>query len=396
MFSRTLPLGRIRGIDVRLSPALPLFALVVLWAFTTRFAPAHGLTVALVMGAAGMVLFFGSILVHELGHALEARHRDLEVVGITLSMFGGVTEMHAERQSARDELAVAAIGPYLSLLCAAVLGLVATFVADLLPTIPATRVGEVAGLLAWVNVALAVFNLIPGAPLDGGRVLRAALWAVLRDRQRAIVGAARFGQILWAVLLVVSIWGVVRSPAVRLTATLGAVVALFLFDAARREVTNARLDALYTDLTVGELLGPLPEVIRADTPASARPAPHAARDGEPGSRLALVVDAEGEAVALADLGAADQAAHDGADRDADRDDTRTTPLDGLPRADVGDDLHTLVERFQGPTDIVVVEREGRPFAAVTEREAARAVARLRSRRRASSARPRSDHEAVDA
>jgi Zn-dependent protease len=348
---------------------------VVLWAFTARFAPTYGLPVALTMAGSGMLLFFGSILAHELGHALEARHRDLEVVGITLSMFGGVTEMHAEHQSARDELAVAAVGPYLSVLCAAVFGLVATFASDLLPEASAAPVADVAGLLGWINVALAIFNLIPASPLDGGRVLRAVLWATLRDRQRAVVGAARFGQLLWLAVMALAVVGYVRQPQLRFTVMLAGIVALFLFDAARREVAASRLDALYSGRTVGQLLGPLPPAIDVDHGLELLPGPDTG--GAPGSQLALVRRGD-ELAGLLDLSQV-EAMH-GTDRSLRSAGDLARPLDQLPLVDVDDDLHALVDRFQGEANVVLVNDDGRTVAAVTEREAARAIGRLRDGR----------------
>jgi Zn-dependent protease len=172
MFSRAVRLVRIRGIDVRLDPTLVLIALLVGWTFGTRFATVHPLGTAITMAAAGATLFFVSILAHELAHAFEAMHRGIEVRGITLFLFGGVTEMDASSETPRDEFVIAAVGPYVSLLCGAAFGLLATYASWLFPPAFATPVADVAGLLGWLNVLLAVFNLVPGAPLDGGRVLR--------------------------------------------------------------------------------------------------------------------------------------------------------------------------------------------------------------------------------
>jgi hypothetical protein len=124
----------------------------------------HPTGIAVAMAIAGAVLFFASILAHELAHAFEALHRGLEVHGITLFLFGGVTEMDARSESPRDEFVIAAVGPYVSLLCGAAFGLLATYATWLFPAGLAQPVADVAGLLGWLNVLLAVFNLVPGAP----------------------------------------------------------------------------------------------------------------------------------------------------------------------------------------------------------------------------------------
>jgi Zn-dependent protease len=331
MFPRALRLIRIVGVDVRLDPSLLLFAVLIVWTFTSRFAVRYGLGVALLMASFGMLAFFGSILAHELAHALEARHRGMHVEGVTLFLFGGVTEMHAHGQTARDELAVAAVGPYVSLLCAAVFGLLATFAADLFRTAVAGPLAEVAGLLGWLNLALAAFNLVPGAPLDGGRVLRAILWLTLRDRMRALRISVRAGQALALALAGLGIWLVLRTPEAVVAAGMSLVIGVFLFVAARRELQHAELDELLTDHTVGQLLDrmPAPAPLTAATPSDSR------------------------AVAVSEV-------------------------TGLPHVDVGDDLHVLIERFQGEHDQVELRRDGQPLGLLVQRDVAHAIAELRA------------------
>nr|WP_274388231.1 site-2 protease family protein [Salsipaludibacter albus] len=148
---------------------------------------------------AGAIGFFASILAHEVGHAIAARRRGHHVHAVTLFVFGGVTEIDDDARRWQDEFAIAAVGPWVSLNLAALLGLVTAGLDwyQLLPT-----VATVLGMLGWLNLALALFNLVPGAPLDGGRVLRALLWPVLGSRRRASRVAAAMGILvgigLWA------------------------------------------------------------------------------------------------------------------------------------------------------------------------------------------------------
>ncbi len=381
--SRAVRLTTIGGIEIRLAPSLLLVVAAVIWTFTGRFQPAHGQLVAAVMATVFAVLFFATILAHELAHALEARHRDIEVHGITLLLFGGVTEMHAHGQHPRDEFAIAAVGPYVSVLCAAVFGLIATFAADLLPATAARPVADVAGLLGWWNLLLAGFNLVPGAPLDGGRVLRAVLWWMLGDRLRALRIAVRAGQLLGVALglfgAVVLLRGLdaigqgaqLGRGAVFVGPLLFAVLGAFLFAAARSELRHAELEAALQGRTVAALLGTRPDPLPVDARLDGLDL--VARAG--GTALLPVVGPEG-IVGVLDV-AAVQAMHP-ADRSVRTAGELADAIDGLPAVRLDDDLHTLVERFQGEHHVVRVERDGGDVVgALTEREAALALARLR-------------------
>jgi Zn-dependent protease len=177
---------RIAGVDVRVDRSWFIIAAFITWSFWTRFD-------SVVMAVAAAVLFFASLLAHELAHALEARHRGIGVRSITLYLVGGATELETEATRPGDEFAVTAVGPWTSLVLGCAFGLVA-FGADRVGS-AASEVGEVAALLAWVNLLLGFFNLLPGAPLDGGRILDSIVWRVTRDRARArriSTGAGRF------------------------------------------------------------------------------------------------------------------------------------------------------------------------------------------------------------
>lgn len=260
MLPRALRLVTIRGIDVRLDPWLVPLALLLVWTLARRVAPVPsvlGIVVAL-----GVTLgLFASILVHELGHAFEARHRGLEVRGVTLLLLGGATEIHGHGRSARDDLAVAAIGPWMSLTLAGLFGLVATGAAEWFPVGVARPVSAVAGVLGWANLALALFNLIPGAPLDGGRVLRALVWMATGDRARASRWSTRAGQTLGGVLVVLGVAMLVRVPDRVVDAAWASIVGVFLVNAAtlesRQESLRARLEATPIPALLGQRPAPL-------------------------------------------------------------------------------------------------------------------------------------------
>jgi Zn-dependent protease/CBS domain-containing protein len=168
-----ISLGRIGGVQVRVSWSwLVIFALIV-WTLADGVFPSQnpGLSrgTHLAMAVVAALLFFVSILLHELGHAWQARREGLEVDGITLWLFGGVSQFKSGFPSAGAEFRIAIAGPLVSL------GLGGVFVLIALAGLP-SAVDGVAAWLGYINLALLVFNLIPALPLDGGRVLRAALW----------------------------------------------------------------------------------------------------------------------------------------------------------------------------------------------------------------------------
>lgn len=190
-------LGRIGGIEIRIDPSWSVIAVLVAYSFyvllSFEFADL-ATTTQLVLAILMAVVFFGSVLLHELAHSFMARARGVEVHGITLFMFGGATHADLETEDPNDELAISAVGPLSSALIAAVLWGVSALAGD-------GPIGFGAGWLARVNLALAVFNLAPGFPLDGGRVLRSLVWRSTGDMVRATRVASRAGQIVgWLIM----------------------------------------------------------------------------------------------------------------------------------------------------------------------------------------------------
>ena len=205
--TRGFRIGRIAGVEVRLDWSLLIvFWLIVMSLGGGMFPARHpDWSPLLIWGMAGFaaVLFLASILAHELSHALVGRANGVEVIGITLFIFGGMAHMRGEPRSPRAELLMAGVGPLTSLL----IGVVATVWGSYLvapgaldaaePLRAFQGVSPFATVLLWlgpINIMLGLFNLIPGFPLDGGRVLRAGLWAATRDYAQATRWAAGVGQ----------------------------------------------------------------------------------------------------------------------------------------------------------------------------------------------------------
>jgi Zn-dependent protease len=371
MFSRAVRLVRIRGIDVRLDPTLVLIALLVGWTFGTRFATVHPLGTAITMAAAGATLFFVSILAHELAHAFEAMHRGIEVRGITLFLFGGVTEMDASSDTPRDEFVIAAVGPYVSLLCGAAFGLLATYASWLFPAPFAAPIADVAGLLGWLNVLLAVFNLVPGAPLDGGRVLRAGLWWLLKDRRRALRISARAGQVLAAAIVAYGVYGIsVMGTAGLVGGFWWLVIGFFLWSAARSELRQSDVDAALHGRRAGDLVGELPVPIDVDRALDTVDEQALSR-----GRDLLPVTADGRLVGV--IPVVELAELHPTDRSVRSASQVMEPVDHLPFVDLDAGVRELIAGFTGDHRAVQVGNDGIPAAVVTEREVALALQALR-------------------
>jgi Zn-dependent protease len=168
--------GRWLGFRVRVDVSWFVVLALVTWTFAAWELPSRlpGLSPAayLALGLAGALLLFLSVLLHELSHSYVARARGVEVQGITLFIFGGVAEMTSEARTPGDEMALTAAGPLASVALAGVFALLAR----LFGAIGVPSAATLAGVLATLNLVLACFNLVPAFPLDGGRILRAAIW----------------------------------------------------------------------------------------------------------------------------------------------------------------------------------------------------------------------------
>ncbi len=205
MFGKRVTLFKLFGFEVRIDASWLIIAALMLWSLAVGVFPFWypGLSRGTYwwMGAAGAVGLFGSIIVHELFHSLVARRFGLPMRGITLFVFGGIAEMEQEPQSAKAEFMMAIAGPLASI------GIGFVFYALAVAgggAWPVPVVGVVA-YLAWINWILAAFNLIPAFPLDGGRVLRAALWHFKGDLARATRIASGVGATFGVVLMVLGV-----------------------------------------------------------------------------------------------------------------------------------------------------------------------------------------------
>jgi Zn-dependent protease/predicted transcriptional regulator len=188
-----IPIGRLFGLDIRIDTSwLIIFALVALSMFSSFSQSFPDLSSGAAWAAAlgTSLIFFVCLLLHEISHSVVARHKGVEVAGITLFMFGGVSQIRQEPQRPSDEFVIAVVGPVTS----AMLGVF--FLALRTAFLPDSVTYDASSWLGRINIALAVFNLLPGLPLDGGRMLRAAIWGATRDLRRATRIASFMGSVL--------------------------------------------------------------------------------------------------------------------------------------------------------------------------------------------------------
>jgi Zn-dependent protease/CBS domain-containing protein len=201
MFGTSWRLGRIAGIEVRIDRSWTVIALLITYSLYLRFStiyPELSTIRAVGLAIVAAVLFFGSVLGHEMAHALVSQARGIRVQDITLFLFGGATRARVESRGPGDEFVITVVGPLASAVLAVIFGLVDVLGRDVLPR----SVAGAFGYLAWVNLLLAAFNLVPGFPLDGGRLLRSAVWKATGSLPRATRVAAISGQTVGWLLIV--------------------------------------------------------------------------------------------------------------------------------------------------------------------------------------------------
>jgi Zn-dependent protease len=270
----SLQLTRIRGIriGVHVSWFLILF-LAILWLQQPLQDRLGSSTQGFVGAVLVALLFFGSILLHELGHAVAARRVGIEVTGIELFFFGGFMRMSRDSATPGEEFKVAVAGPLVTFAICVVTGLITvllvrgafldyTELSSGRPTLPEA----VIAFTFSANVALLVFNLIPAFPLDGGRLARAAAWRITGDRLKATTLAARIGQLFAMVLIGWGLWILVSGGSVY-GGLYTTVLGWMLGSAARAAVAQSAVTSRLEGITVADVMDSEPVTIPAALPA---------------------------------------------------------------------------------------------------------------------------------
>jgi len=349
----SIRIGTFLGIPVGINWSVLLVAWLIAFSLAGQVLPAQvpGLdsTFYWVAGVVVAALFFASLLAHELSHAMVARREGLAVSGITLWLLGGVARMEGEARSPGAEARIAGVGPLTSLALALVFGAVAAGLA-LTPASDVTALAAAsAAWLSFVNLALALFNLLPGAPLDGGRIARALFWRLRRDKMQATRWATGLGQLLGYGLMVV---GLVRAVAGDLGGIWFVLLGFFLAASASAERRATELTESLRGVSVAEVMTPhplrVPAGLTVDTFLAA-----VAREGRPS--ISLVTGAGGTVLGVLALRRLDAVRGD--DRLTVRVGELATPLAETAVAYADEAVLDVLERLGGDdTGAVVRER----------------------------------------
>ncbi|MEV6339367.1 site-2 protease family protein [Nocardia vinacea] len=249
MLRATLPLGRVAGIRIGAHWSALVTLGLFIYLLGRSLTDIHGDSVAVwLVAAVGAIGLFASLLTHELAHSIVARRDGTRIEQVVLWLLGGVSELGDEPKNPRSDLRIALAGPLTSL----ALGVGLFGIAGLVGTVVSGPVPEMLGWLAATNLLLAVFNLLPGAPLDGGRVLRALIWRHTGDQLRATTLAARNGQVLGLSLLILG------GAELLLVGNGGGLwlmlLGWFLHSAANRELAAAGLRHRLGDIRIRDVM----------------------------------------------------------------------------------------------------------------------------------------------
>lgn len=367
-------LGRWFGFEVRIDYSWFLLFFLVVWTLSAQEFPRRlddgDVLLHYGMGTVAALLVFLSVLLHELSHSAVARARGLEVEGITLFIFGGVAQTRMEARTAADEFLLTAAGPLSSVALGGLfyaLYVAADFAGWGSP------VEVVAHTLFVINVALAVFNMIPGFPLDGGRIFRSAVWHFTGDVEKATRWATRGGQAFGYLLIGLGLALVFFTRGGLVSGMWAAFIGWFLSHAAASSWRQFSARRLLSHVPVGRVMTSDPVTV------------------VPGARVADVVESlflrhpynaypvvakDGVVTGLLTLD--DVAAVPAAERDATPVSAAMTMLDDVPTAEPGETLDDVLTRLGG-SDLsrLLVVRDGELVGLVTMDEVAGWIERAR-------------------
>lgn len=237
MFKNAINLFEIFGFRLRVDPSWFLIAALIVWSLSSSYFPGvlSGLSSSayLLLGTVSMLALFASLVLHELAHSLVARSFGLKVGGITLFVFGGVAELEQEPRDPISEFLIAIAGPVMSFFLA---GVFFVFGQMAMSGESTTTASAVFSYLALINFILAVFNLVPAFPLDGGRVLRAAIWHYTKDLLRATRIASRFGSVFGIFLMISGVFALLGNQGIG--AMWQILIGFFVFNASNGSYQN--------------------------------------------------------------------------------------------------------------------------------------------------------------
>lgn len=256
----SIRLLRIAGIEIGIHYTWFFIFLLVTWSlaqgYFPQFYPDWSTLSYWIMGALTAVMLFVSVLIHEMAHSLVARTRGMSVNSITLFLFGGVSNLQEEPKQPGAEFVMAIVGPLTSLALAGIFWGLSKI------SNPQSMAGALVGYLALINLVLAIFNLLPGFPMDGGRVLRSIIWAKTGSLTKATNAAALAGRFFgWGLI----IYGVVLVFSGNLGGLWYAFIGWFLNNAADVSSKEVNLREYFSHVKVKAVMGTIGETITPDT-----------------------------------------------------------------------------------------------------------------------------------
>jgi Zn-dependent protease/CBS domain-containing protein len=260
--SRGVRIGKLLGIPIFLHTSwFLIFALITFWT-AQQYGHDHSQWTAEQQWGLALVtslLFFGSVLFHEMSHSMVARHYHIPVVSITLFFFGGVAQISRDPETAFQEFNIAAAGPASSFLLAG-----GFFLASMAAP-GESMVAAVTGGLAEINFGLAVFNLLPGFPMDGGRILRSIVWGITKSYAKASRFAARAGQVIAAGMIGFGAWEAFRAYQTPngdiIDGVWLAMIGWFLMSAAKQSYAQAETRTALEGLLVSDIMTAEPPIV---------------------------------------------------------------------------------------------------------------------------------------
>lgn len=360
-FANGFRLGRVMGIPIVINPSWFLILALVVGALGSQFGSQYPSWAAWERWGVALLttlLFFASVLAHELCHSVVAVRKGIPVRGITLFMLGGVSQISREASRPGIELLIAIVGPLSSLALGGIfVGL------TLLVGSSSDHLHGVLAQLGLTNLSLGVFNLAPAFPLDGGRVLRALLWQATNSFGRATFMAGRVSQALAAALILGGLAiALVSRPFSPFTGLWAALIGWFIFGSATSSLRQQRQDQMLRSLRAQDVMTPAAPAVPSDTPVL--------RAMElllhPPSQPCLLVTAEDPTVlGVLTFGALRKVAKE--QRASATIGSLTTPLHRLRTVAPGETAAQAVELLQGAPDGVVLVAEGLTvLGAITE------------------------------
>ena len=247
-----IKIARLFGIEISVSPSWLLIFVLVTWSVGTQFGYEPWSTATLwTVAVVCSLLLFASVLVHELAHSFVARAQGIEVRGITLWVLGGVSTIESEATSPGREALLAGVGPLSSLAIGVACSLAARVA-------PASSVAEAMLVyLGFINLALAVFNMLPGFPLDGSKVLHAGLWWLMRDTVKATRWAARAGLVVGYGMIAIGLLSLVGFRTGLdgyISVVWLAFIGWFVVQASQMAVRQSRAESSLTGVSVGRIM----------------------------------------------------------------------------------------------------------------------------------------------